>query len=96
MDVDEKLVKEIAKTARLNLTEEEVKKFTPQLKEVITYFKKLDEIDTDNVKLSVQPVEVKNVLRDDEIKKSYSNEEALSQTKHKKDASKSYILSKPD
>ncbi|PLW80644.1 Asp-tRNA(Asn)/Glu-tRNA(Gln) amidotransferase GatCAB subunit C [Candidatus Woesearchaeota archaeon] len=85
MDVDEKLVKDIAKTARLNLTDEEVKKFTPQLKEVISYFEKLDEIDTENVKMSIQPVEVRNVLRDDVVEESYSNELALSQTKHKKD-----------
>lgn len=85
MKVDEKLVLEIAKTARLQLTEQEVAKFTPQLGEIIEYFEKLDELDTENVKPSVQPVVVRNVLREDEPRESYSNKEALSQTKHQKD-----------
>ena len=33
--VDEELVKHVAKVARLELTDEEIKKFVPQLKEII-------------------------------------------------------------
>lgn len=85
MEVDEKLIRHIAELARLKLTDDEIKKFLPQLKEVFEVFSKLDEIDTKNVKPSFQPVELKNVTRDDKEGKCLSQEEALSLTEHKKD-----------
>jgi aspartyl-tRNA(Asn)/glutamyl-tRNA(Gln) amidotransferase subunit C len=85
MKVDKELVKNIAATSRLNLSEKEVEKFVPELQEVISYFSKLDEAVTDNVKISLQPIEIRNVLRDDEPDECFSNEQALAQTKHKKD-----------
>lgn len=85
MKVDKELVKNIASTARLNLSDEEVERFVPELSEVLNYFSKLDELDTEGVKISLQPIEIRNVLRDDEPEESYSNEKSLSQTKHKKD-----------
>ena len=85
MDVDEKLIKHVAEVARLELTNEEIKEFLPQLKEVIDSFSQIQELNTDNVKPSYHAVELKNVTRDDVPKKSLTNEEALKNTKHKKD-----------
>ena len=86
MKVDEKLIKHVAGVARLNLTEKEVKKFVPQFKEILDAFSVLDEIDVKNTKMSIQPVEVRNVLRKDEAGECFSQEKALSQVKsHKKD-----------
>ncbi|MBR9676269.1 Asp-tRNA(Asn)/Glu-tRNA(Gln) amidotransferase subunit GatC [Candidatus Woesearchaeota archaeon] len=85
MKVDEKLVRSIAETARLKLSDSEVKKFTPELKEILSYFSKLDELDTSKVKLSLQPVEVRNVLREDKVEECFTQKKALSQTKHEKD-----------
>jgi len=68
-EITEDTVKHVAKIARLDLTESEIKKFTQQLKDILEAFKKLDEVDTTNVKPSFHPQEIKNVLRNDEPKK---------------------------
>ena len=79
--IDEELVKKVAKNARLILTEEELKKFTPQLAEVILEsFNKLDSIDA-NEEPSFQPIEQKNKLREDEVKESLTQEQALQNVK---------------
>lgn len=85
MEVDRKLLEHVAELARLKLNEEEIKKFLPQLKEILEFFSKLKEINTDNVKPSFQPVELKNAMREDKEEKCLSQEDALSLTEHKKD-----------
>ena len=85
MEVDRKLLEHVAEVARLKLTEEEIKKFLPQLKEALEFFSKLQEVNTENVKPSFQPVELKNVMREDTEKECLPQDEALSLTEHKKD-----------
>lgn len=85
MEIDRKLLEHVAEVARLKLTEKEIKKFLPQLKEALEFFSQLQEVNTDNVKPSFQPVELKNVMREDKEKQCLSQEEALSLTEHKKD-----------
>ena len=84
MEVDRKLLEHVAELARLRLTEEEIKKFLPQLKESLEFFSKLKEIKTDNVKPSFQPVEIKNAMREDVKENCLSQDGALSLTYHKK------------
>ena len=85
MEVDRKLLEHVAELARLKLSEEEIKKFLPQLKEALKFFSKLKEVNTENVRPSFQPVELKNVMREDTKKESLSQDDALSLTEHKKD-----------
>jgi aspartyl-tRNA(Asn)/glutamyl-tRNA(Gln) amidotransferase subunit C len=85
MDVDEKLIEHVATLARLKLNKEEIKEFTPQLKEVLDSFSKLDEVKTDGVDISPQPVEIRNVLREDKVEASLAQEDALANSEHKKD-----------
>ena len=85
MEIDRKLLEHVAEVARLKLTEEEIKKFLPQLKEALEFFSQLQEVDTDRIKPSFQPVELKNVMREDKEKECLPQEEALSLTEHKKD-----------
>jgi aspartyl-tRNA(Asn)/glutamyl-tRNA(Gln) amidotransferase subunit C len=85
MDIDRKLLEKVAENARLELTDKEIEKFLPQLKEALEFFSQLQEVDTDNVKPSFQPVEIKNILREDSEKECLSQDEALSLTEHKKD-----------
>ena len=84
MEVDRKLLEHVAEVARVKLNEEEIKKFLPQLKEILEFFSKLKEIDTDNVKPSFQPVELKNIMREDKEEHCLSQDDALSLTEHKK------------
>jgi len=85
MKIDKELIEHIAELARLKLTEAEIKKFLPQLKEILDAFSKLDKVDTKNVKASFQPVELKNMMREDKIKPSLPQEKALSNSKENKD-----------
>lgn len=85
MRVDEELIKHVAEVARLNLTEAEIKKFVPQLKEILNNFSEISKVDTKGVKPSIQPVELKNVMREDKIGSCLTQEEALKNTEHKKD-----------
>ncbi|MDD3083439.1 MAG: Asp-tRNA(Asn)/Glu-tRNA(Gln) amidotransferase subunit GatC [Candidatus ainarchaeum sp.] len=79
--VNEVLVQKVAQNARLKLTEEELKKFTPQIREIILKaFNKLDEIIAEE-EPSFQPIEQKNKLREDIPKKGFSQEEALENVK---------------
>ena len=83
--VNKELLLEVAKNARLKLSEEEIEKFLPQFKEVLDSFSKLDEIDVSKEEPSFQPILVKNVFREDVVKESVSQETALKNTLHKKD-----------
>ena len=85
MKVDKELVEKIASLARLNLTDKVINKFIPQFKEILDAFSTLDEVDVKNTKPSFQPVEIKNVLREDVIEPSLTQEQTLKNSKHKKD-----------
>ena len=76
----------VSKLALLELTEEEKEKFSKQLGNIVSYFKKLDDLDTTDVEPTTHPIDgLKNVFREDIPWKSLSNEEALKNAQHKKD-----------
>tara|TARA_Y100000310_G_scaffold127992_1_gene127146 strand:+ start:2274 stop:2558 length:285 start_codon:yes stop_codon:yes gene_type:complete len=85
MQVDESLLRNVAKLARLKLTKEESITFLPQLKEVLDAFSTLEEVDTKDTKSSFQPVPLKNALRQDTPTECNTQEEVLKLTEHKKD-----------
>lgn len=85
MEINKQLIEHVAEVARLKLTNQEIEKFLPQLKEILEAFSKIDEIDTKNTEPSFQPVEIKNVWRADKPEPSLSQEEALKNTEHKQD-----------
>ena len=76
----------ISKLALLDLSEEEKNKLAQELGDILSYFKKLDTLDTSNVKPMTHPIEgLKNVFREDIPWKSLTNKEALINAKHTKD-----------
>ena len=83
--IGKKLIEHVAEVARLRLTGNEIEKFSKELNEIVDVFSKLDNVDTKNIEASLQPVELKNMLREDKEEKTFSQEEALSLTEHKKD-----------
>lgn len=85
MKIDKELILKVAKNARINLSAKEVNEFVPQFKDILSYFSVLNQVDVKNTKPSFQPIAVKNVFREDEVGKCLSQDEALSNTKHKKD-----------
>lgn len=87
--VDERLLLRVAENARLNLTKEEIKRFLPQLQEILDAFSKLDELKIEKEQPSFQPIKLSNVSRQDQVEKCLTQDEALLNAKHKKDG---YIM----
>ena len=85
MKLDKNLIGHVAELARLKLTDSEIKKFLPQLKEILDAFSKLDEVNTQNTKPSIQPVELKNFMREDKTEPCLSQEKSLENSPNKKD-----------
>lgn len=73
----EEQVRHVAKLARLNLTDEEVKKFAGQLSGVLEYVDILKEVDTEGVEITSQVTGLKNVMRKDEVVPSEAKREEL-------------------
>jgi len=78
-------IEKVAKLALLDLTEEDKEKFSKQLGDILSYFKKLNDLDTNNVEPTTHAIDLKNVYREDVAKTSLSNEDALKNAEHKED-----------
>ena len=87
--VDEKLVKEIASLARLDLTEEETEMFVSQFKDILDYVSILNEVDTENVPPAYLSTSNRSVTREDEVEGSVPTKEFLSNAPESKDE---YVL----
>ncbi len=82
--IDREQVRYIAHLARLELSEEEEKKFTRQLGEILAWVDKLKELDTSEVPLTSHALPLTNVFREDELKRSLSEKEAFLNAPQKK------------
>jgi len=82
--IDKELVKKVADNARLKLIEPEIEKFTKQLEDILQTFKEIDKVNTDNVKPSFHPQEIKNVFREDKAKEWKWDPLANTRNKEKK------------
>ena len=67
----------VAQLARLDLTAEETALFQTQLAQVLAHAAKLQELDLDGVEPAARAVEALNVFREDEVRPSLSQAEAL-------------------
>lgn len=79
--IDSGTIEHVARLARIELTEEETKKFTAQLAGVLEAFRKIDEVDTAGVEPSFHPQPLQNEWREDEVKEW--KWDPLDNTKHK-------------
>jgi len=71
----------VARLANLKIKEKEKKKFQKQLSSILEYISKLQEVDTKNIEITSQVTGLENILREDEVKPSLSQEEVLSNAK---------------
>jgi aspartyl-tRNA(Asn)/glutamyl-tRNA(Gln) amidotransferase subunit C len=77
IQVDERLVREIAALARLDLTEAEIKMFVSQFEDILDYVSILNQVDTENVPPAYLSSANQTVIRDDQIEASVPTEEFL-------------------
>ncbi len=85
MVVDRKTVKRVAGLARLDLTESELARLSRDLDDVLSAFRTLQKIPTKGVKPTFQPVELRNVLRDDMVEPSIPRERLLRNLRNRED-----------
>jgi len=79
MKLNKNEIEKIAKLSRLELTEEEKDQYASQLSEVLAYFEKLKEVNTENVKITAQVTGLENVYRADEIEQCDCQEDLVKQ-----------------
>ncbi len=75
--IDKKDVEYVAWLARLDLSQEEKERFTRQLDNVLEHAQKIKSLEVGEVEPTSHVLPLKNIMRDDEIKPSLSQEEAL-------------------
>ncbi len=75
--ITEEQVKKVAKLARLDLTDEEVKEFTAQLESILQYMEKMNQLDTEKVEPLAHCLPITNCFREDVIKESLDVQKAL-------------------
>jgi aspartyl-tRNA(Asn)/glutamyl-tRNA(Gln) amidotransferase subunit C len=85
LQVDEKLVEEIARLARLDLTEEEKRTFVPQFKDILDYVGILNEVNTEAVPPAYLSSANESVTRDDEVEASVPTREFLANAPQSQD-----------
>ena len=69
----------VARLARLELTDEEVDRFTEQLGAVLEHAAGVAALDTSGVPPTAHPLPLENVLRDDVVTPSLDRDEVLAQ-----------------
>lgn len=77
MSVSKEDVKHIAKLSKLNLTEEELEKYTNDLSSIVDFANELSNINVEGVKPTAHILDIKNVFRKDEVQSSYDREAIL-------------------
>jgi len=69
----------VAKLARIKLTADEEKKFSKDLGNILSHFKELQELDTQDIKPLTGGTDLKNSLRED--KERFTKQDATDYTK---------------
>jgi aspartyl-tRNA(Asn)/glutamyl-tRNA(Gln) amidotransferase subunit C len=85
IQVDEKLVKEIASLARLDLSQEETAMFVSQFRDILDYVSILNEVDTEGVPPAYLSSANRSVTRQDVIEPSVPTSEFLTNAPKTKD-----------
>ena len=89
IQVDEKLVREIAFLARLDLTDEETAMFVSQFRDILDYVNVLNDVDTEDVPPAYLSSANQSVMREDQIEGSVPTDEFLANAPQSKD---DYVL----
>lgn len=71
-------VEHVAWLARLELTPEEREVFGRQLRQILEHAEVISSVDTEGVPPTSRPIPVSNVMREDRVTPSLTQEEALS------------------
>lgn len=85
MQITPDLIKYLEKLARITLSEDEEKKVSNELQDILTYIDMLNELDTDGVEAMSHCFPVTNVMREDEVAPSMSPDEIVANAPESQD-----------
>lgn len=77
MLVTKKDVEHVAELARIELSETEKENMIDDLNKILDYVNKLEELDTENEDIIVNPYYIENKFRSDEVEESMSIDEVM-------------------
>jgi aspartyl-tRNA(Asn)/glutamyl-tRNA(Gln) amidotransferase subunit C len=77
MKITRKEVEQVARLARLALTDEELDTLTGQMGKVLTFVEQLNALDTSGIMPTAHAVPLENAFRPDEVRPSLGTERAL-------------------
>lgn len=78
MSISKKDIAYIASLARMHVADDKLEGFTKNLTDIVGYVEQLQKLDLKNVKPTSHAVPLTNALREDTVKPSLSNAQALS------------------
>jgi len=81
--INKETIKKIVRLASLTLVKKESDELTDQLKEIVAFVEKLNEVDTTSVEPTSQVTGLENVWRQDKIEPGLKSAEVLQNTKAK-------------
>ncbi len=85
MRISEDDVRHVAKLARLDFSDEEVKMFSKQVGDILDYVEQLKGVDTEGVKPTSHAISVTNAFREDQARPSLEPDQALSNAPERED-----------
>ncbi len=74
MEITEKNVEHIASLSKIKSDQNSNKAFTDQLKKILKYIEKLNELDTDQIEPTLHVLSLQNVFKEDLIQNIFSEE----------------------
>ncbi len=74
MEITKQEIEHIATLSSLNLSDEEIDSYAKDMKEILSFVDKINELKTDDLKESAFALEGQNVFRKDEVKPSFDRE----------------------
>lgn len=85
MKISVKNVEHVALLSRLELTDEEKEKYARSLNDILDYMEILNRLDTSNIEPTAHVLPLKNVFREDELKKCLPKELVLANAPERED-----------
>lgn len=77
MKISEETIRHVAKLARLAVSDDDVKRLSPELSDILEYAEQLQSVDLTGVEPTSHAFAQSNVLRADEVRPGLSREDAL-------------------
>lgn len=78
MEIKREEIEHIANLSMLNLSEEEILGYTEDMKQIVEFANKINELNTESIEESSFATEEVNVFRKDEVRESFDRELLLS------------------